>query len=67
MITLTINGEERNFEKETSIADILGDLDIRESAIAVALNMQVVPRSEHGRVVVHDGDRLEIIRPVQGG
>lgn len=67
MIVVTINGKDYNFEREMNIADILAVLDIRESAVAVALNMQVVPRSEHGRTIVHHGDCVEIIRPVQGG
>jgi len=67
MIVVMINGKDCSFEEEMNVADILALLDIQEPAIAVALNMEVVPKSEHGRTIVHHGDRMEIIRPVQGG
>jgi sulfur carrier protein len=67
MIVVTINGKDHSFEGEMSVADVLSLLDIRESAVAVAVNREVIPRSEHGRTIVHHGDRMEIIRPVQGG
>ncbi|MBI4530038.1 MAG: sulfur carrier protein ThiS [Candidatus Latescibacteria bacterium] len=67
MIVVTINGEDYRFEGEMNVASILALLDIRGATIAVALNMEVVPKSEHGQTIVHHGDRIEIIRPVQGG
>ncbi len=35
--------------------------------VAVAVNEQVVPRSEWGRTELKDGDRIELVEPVQGG
>jgi sulfur carrier protein len=34
---------------------------------AVAVNLAFVPQAQHGSTLLHDGDRVEIIRPVTGG
>ena len=34
---------------------------------AVAINMQFVPNSRYAQTLLHDGDKIEIIRPVTGG
>lgn len=34
---------------------------------AAAVNRQFVPRPQHAEHVLHDGDAIEVIRPVTGG
>ena len=34
---------------------------------AAAVNMQFVPKNRYASTVLHEGDRVEIIRPVTGG
>ena len=34
---------------------------------AAAVNMQFVPKTQHAITALHEGDRVEIIRPVTGG
>ncbi len=34
---------------------------------AAAVNMQFVPKTQHASTPLHEGDRVEIIRPVTGG
>ena len=41
--------------------------DSGKRGVAVALNGQVVPRSGWESTELRDGDRLEIVEPVQGG
>jgi sulfur carrier protein len=36
-------------------------------AVAVALNLNVVPRSQLAERVLVDGDRVEVVRAVGGG
>jgi len=68
---LNINGEER----DCACAD-LADLWRRETAelelatpkgFAIALNGAVVPRAAWAATALSDGDRIEIIRAMQGG
>ncbi len=67
MITVTVNGKPRELEGPLSIAALLETLDIIPAQVAVAINGEVVPRSEWPRARVSDGDAVEIVRAVGGG
>jgi sulfur carrier protein len=64
---MTINGEDRDVADGATIAEVLATFALRRDGIAVALNDDVVPRTEHAVRTLHDGDRLEIIVAVAGG
>jgi sulfur carrier protein len=42
-------------------------VDIQQTGIAVAVNLQVVPRGEWPRWMVEKGDEIEVITARQGG
>ena len=67
MITVTVNGKPRELEGPLSVAALLETLDIIPAQVAVAVNGEVVPRSEWPRARVSDGDAVEIVRAVGGG
>ena len=67
MITVTINGKPRELKGPLSVAALLETLDIIPAQVAVAVNGEVVPRSEWPRAAVGEGDALEIVRAVGGG
>jgi thiamine biosynthesis protein ThiS len=67
MITVTVNGEPRELEGPLRVTAFLKALDINARQVAVAINGEVVPRSEWGNVTVDDGDMVEVVRAVGGG
>jgi len=67
MITITVNGKPRELERPHSVITLLETLDINPAQVAVAVNGEVVPRSEWPRLAVGDGDAVEIVRAVGGG
>jgi sulfur carrier protein len=64
---MTINGAERDVADGATIATLLAELELRRDGIAVAVNDDVVPRTDHTVRTLHDGDRVEIIVAVAGG
>ena len=64
---LTINGEERSFEEALDLAGLVGALGLDVRKVAVERNLEIVPRSTYARVLLADGDRLEIVQFVGGG
>jgi sulfur carrier protein len=50
-----------------TVAEVVVQTSQRSSGIAVALNNEVVPRSEWGSTAIADGDQLDIVTAVQGG
>ncbi|QGY05319.1 sulfur carrier protein ThiS [Methylobacterium mesophilicum SR1.6/6] len=68
---LFINGEPR--EREADTVDTLFRLEAEETGIespqgvAIALNGRVLRRRDWGETPIVEGDRVEIVRAMQGG
>jgi thiazole synthase len=67
MIDITLNGEPKSLEQLQSLADLLRQLGIDRTKVAVEVNCEVVPRTRHAEVDVRPGDRVEIVTLVGGG
>ena len=67
MITVTINGEPRQFEQPLPVRDLVDRLGLAGKRIAIERNGEIVPRSEFSARSISDGDRLEIVVAVGGG
>ena len=62
-----INGEARELSGPTSLAELITELDLPATRIAVELNLTVVRRNDWSTTVLQDGDRIEIVHFVGGG
>lgn len=66
MIEIWINGELVTTASDV-ISEILLERDIGSRGIAIAVNSNIVPRSEWSHTVVHQGDVVEIVTAASGG
>jgi sulfur carrier protein len=67
-VTLVVNGEQRLYPDEVSLREVLGDAGVTGSrGVAVAINGDVVLRSEWDTRTLSENDRVEILRAVGGG
>lgn len=64
---IEVNGEKKELENSRSLAEAVRDLGYEGARIAVARNDEFVPRGDYATVQLRDGDRLEIVSPMQGG
>lgn len=64
---LIINGQEREIKDIKSLAELVRELDISVPHFAVAVNSQVISKSEYDSTVIRDGDNIEIVHAVGGG
>ncbi len=64
---VTINGERRRFASGTTLAELVAEIGLDPLRVAVERNLQIVPRSTFGTVIVEDGDDYEIVHFVGGG
>ena len=62
-----VNGDEKDFDTETSLAELVERLDLPALRIAIELNREVVRRSDWGGTMLKDNDRIEIVHFVGGG
>lgn len=66
-VTITINGEERQFSAQLTVIELLASLGLDARKVALERNLEIVPRSSYADTVVGDGDRLEIVHFIGGG
>ncbi len=50
-----------------SLADVLEELDYGGLAVATAVNGTFVPAAARAGTLLQDGDRIEVLAPMQGG
>lgn len=66
-IAITINGEPHRVSAGLSVAGLVAELGLNPKKVAVERNLEIVPRSTHGDVMIAEGDQLEIVHFVGGG
>ena len=64
---LLINGQARQFPAPLTVAALLLAAGYGERRVAVEVNREIVPRSQHAVHALVDGDRVEIIQAIGGG
>jgi sulfur carrier protein len=64
---IEVNGEKKEVEAPRSLAEAIHDWGYEGARIAVAHNDEFVTRSDYATLQLQDGDRLEIVSPMQGG
>ncbi|QDU54959.1 sulfur carrier protein ThiS [Aeoliella mucimassa] len=64
---LQVNGEPRVVSKLPTIAELLAELEVNAKHVAVEVNCELVPRTEHAAHELTDGDQVEIVTLVGGG
>ena len=67
MITIFLNGNNKQLDDNTSISQLLETLSLGDKRLAVELNQQIVPRSDFTSVTLNDQDYVEIVQAIGGG
>lgn len=62
---LTLNGE-RTTTEATTVEELVAEVGAPEAGTAVAVDGEVVPRSQWGRTLIDDAE-VDILTAVQGG
>ncbi len=65
-MNIVLNGDAREVSS-ASLAAALEELGFGGATIATALNGRFVARPQREKTVLNDGDRLEVVAPMQGG
>ncbi len=64
---ITLNGEAYELPEHCTIQELTQQLGLHGQRFALELNGDIAPRSEHASRVLHEGDRVEIVRAIGGG
>lgn len=64
---IIINGEDKQFDDELTLQEIITSLRIEDKVMAAAINMEIVKKDDWKTYVPKDNDKLELLQFVGGG
>lgn len=67
MITITVNGEQRDAKPGSTVTDLLLEMGLDPGRVAIERNLQILSRPEWQKTSIQAGDRYEIVQFVGGG
>jgi sulfur carrier protein len=67
MIKISVNGDIKEIDENLNIAQLIEVLEYKVKGFAVAINMTFIPIAEYENIVINEGDKIDILSPVQGG
>jgi len=66
-MNIFINGQAEDVPEALPLSELIQRLDLAGKRVAVEINEELVPRSEHAQCVLQPGDRVEIVQAIGGG
>ena len=66
-MNIILNGEPRALAAPTTVVELLHAEGLAERRVAVEVNGEIVPRSQHLERALADGDKVEIVHALGGG
>ena len=66
-MNIIVNVQEKNFNENITIEDLLKVLELEGKVMAAAVNMDIVKQDSWGTHRLNDGDKLELLDFVGGG
>ncbi|WP_280571023.1 sulfur carrier protein ThiS [Chromohalobacter sp. 296-RDG] len=64
---IQLNGDQRELASRLTISELIEQLALTGRRIAVEVNEEIVPRSQHAEIRLSPGDRVEIVHAIGGG
>lgn len=62
-----VNGDGVELPAQATIADLIEHMALTGKRLAVEVNEDIVPRSQHPEFRLNDGDRIEVVHAIGGG
>jgi len=66
-MNISLNGKTHSLADNSLLASLIDALELTGKRIAVEVNDELVPRSEHADCQLNEGDRVEIVQAIGGG
>lgn len=64
---IVLNGQTHKLTEVTFLGELLEQLGLNGKRLAVEVNFNIVPRSEHAEFRLSEGDQVEIVHAIGGG
>lgn len=64
---LIVNGQDKEFSDNSTLLDVIKELQIEDKVMAAAVNMNIVKKDNWNTYTPKDNDALELLNFVGGG
>ena len=64
---IQLNGDPLDLPDGETVAALLTRLELTGRRVAVELNLDIVPRSQHAETTLNDGHSVEVVHAIGGG
>ncbi|WP_370981362.1 sulfur carrier protein ThiS [Agaribacterium sp. ZY112] len=65
-MNIILNDQQQELSS-SALSELISTAVTGDAPFAIAINEQFIPRSEYNNTELKDGDRVEILSPMQGG
>lgn len=62
-----VNGDNTTLHDSATLSDLLTHLGLGQGRVAVEVNREIIPRSEHTGHRLREGDHIEVVQAIGGG
>jgi sulfur carrier protein len=66
-MNIILNGASHAIEDGATVASLIDALGLTGQRLAVEVNGEIVPRSEHATHPLREGDKVELVQAIGGG
>lgn len=66
-MNITLSGQSKTLQNSDTVGTLIIELGYENKRIAVELNGDIVPKSQHASTAIKEGDTIEIVVAVGGG
>ena len=66
-MNISINGEQRTLEDGLNLQQLISILELENKRLAIEVNQEIIPRSEHASYTLKQDDKVEIVQAIGGG
>lgn len=66
-ITIELNGSPHQLDAHNNVEELIAELSLSGKAVAVAINREIVPRSQWSLRQLQAADHVDVVRAIGGG
>lgn len=66
-IKITLNGEDYLTQEKQAVSDLIKELDLDISKIAIERNLEIILADDFANTPIEENDRIEIVSFIGGG
>lgn len=67
MISVSLNGQSHHINEGTVLNDAISHWGYGEQLFAIAINDTFIARNQYQETLLKEGDRIDVVSPMQGG